>query len=426
LEIGCGDGGLLASLSPSLGVGIDFSAEMVSRARAKYPHLCFYNQDAHDFQIEQKDFDYIILSDILNDVWDVQTVFENLSAYSSNHTRILLNSYSRLWEAPLSITEKLGLAKPVLDQNWLTVEDINNLLGLSGFELIRSWQEMISPLKIPLLASLLNHFLVRFWPLSELALTNFILARKLPVSPSPSKPPSVSIIIPARNEAGNIRNIFDSIPKFDSSPELIFVEGHSKDHTYEEIEQAILQHPAFRCKLLRQSGIGKGNAVREGIEVASGDIVMILDADLTVPPAYLPRFYKAICDGTGEFINGVRLIYPHEKESMQFLNLVGNKLFSLLFTWILGQSIKDTLCGTKVFWRSDYLRIAENRFFFGDFDPFGDFDLLLGAAKLGITIIDMPVRYQERTYGKTNIQRWKHGALLLRMSLFAIRKLKFY
>ena len=253
-----------------------------------------------------------------------------------------------------------------------------------------------------------------------------MLARKIPAPASPSQSPSISIVIPARNEAGNIENIFNSIPKFDRDTEIIFVEGHSKDHTYEEIEQAIKQNPSFQCKLLRQSGIGKGNAVREGFGIASGDIVIILDADLTVPVEYLPRFYKAICDSTGEFINGVRLVYPHEKESMRFLNLVGNKLFSLIFSWVLGQPIKDTLCGTKVFWRSDYLRIAENRFFFGDFDPFGDFDLLLGAAKLGIKIIDMPVRYQERTYGTTNIQRWKHGILLFKMAMFAIRKLKFY
>ena len=349
-----------------------------------------------------------------------------LRGYCNNRTRILLNSYSRLWEAPLSLTEKIGLAKPVLKQNWLTVDDIKNLLNLSGFETIRSWQEMILPLKIPLISSLFNRFLVRIWPFSEFALTNFMLARKMPVPAPPSQSPSISIVIPARNEAGNIENIFNSIPKFDRNTEIIFVEGHSKDHTYEEIEQAIKQYPAFQCKLLRQSGIGKGNAVREGFGIASGDIMIILDADLTVPVSYLPRFYKAICDSTGEFINGVRLVYPHEKESMYLLNLVGNKLFSLIFSWILGQPIKDTLCGTKVFWRSDYLRIAENRFFFGDFDPFGDFDLLLGAAKLGIKIIDMPVRYQERTYGTTNIQRWKHGMLLFKMSVFAIRKLKFY
>ena len=208
LEIGCGEGDLLASLSPSIGVGIDFSTGMLQKAQAKYTNLRFYEKDAHDFQIEERDFDYIILSDILNDVWDVQTVFENLGDYCNNHTRILLNSYSRLWETPLSITGKLGLAKPVLDQNWLTVEDVKNLLDLSGFEMIRSWQEIILPLKIPYVSSLLNHFLVRIWPLSEFALTNFMLARKIPTPVSPSQLPSISIVIPARNEAGNIKNIF--------------------------------------------------------------------------------------------------------------------------------------------------------------------------------------------------------------------------
>jgi glycosyltransferase involved in cell wall biosynthesis len=207
--------------------------------------------------------------------------------------------------------------------------------------------------------------------------------------------------------------------------ELIFVEGHSTDRTYETIEAAIARHPQINCRLYRQHGRGKGDAVRLGFEQASGDILMILDADLTVAPADLPRFYDAIASGKGEFINGVRLVYPMEDEAMRFFNLLGNKLFSWAFTWLLGQPIKDTLCGTKVLWRSDYARIAHNRTYFGDFDPFGDFDLLFGAAKLTLKIVEVPIRYGARRYGETNIQRWKHGWLLLRMVVFAARRIKF-
>ena len=152
---------------------------------------------------------------------------------------------------------------------------------------------------------------------------------------------------------------------------------------------------------------------------------MILDADLTTPPEELPKFYEAIATNKAEFVNGSRLVYPMEKEAMRFLNLVANKFFSLAFSWLLGQSIKDTLCGTKVLWKRDYEQIAANRAYFGNFDPFGDFDLLFGAAKLNLKILDLPIRYRERTYGTTNIQRWKHGWLLLRMVLFAARRLKF-
>jgi glycosyltransferase involved in cell wall biosynthesis len=233
------------------------------------------------------------------------------------------------------------------------------------------------------------------------------------------------VIVPARNESGNIRAIFSRTPNIGAWTELVFVEGHSKDDTYAAIESAIAEHPHQRCQLLKQTGAGKGDAVREGFQKARGDVLMILDADLTVPPEDLPRFYAALCSGKGEFINGVRLVYPMEKQAMRFVNLLGNKFFTLAFSWLLDQSVKDTLCGTKVLWRSDYELIAANRAYFGDFDPFGDFDLLFGAAKLSLKISDLPVRYRERTYGSTNIQRWTHGWLLLKMIVFAARRLKF-
>jgi glycosyltransferase involved in cell wall biosynthesis len=207
--------------------------------------------------------------------------------------------------------------------------------------------------------------------------------------------------------------------------ELIFVEGHSKDETWAAIQQVAADNPQRKIKILQQTGRGKGDAVRAGFAVATGDVLMILDADLTMPPEELPKFYDVIASGRAEFANGVRLVYPMEEEAMQFLNLCANKAFGIIFTWLLGQPVKDTLCGTKVLTRAHYERIAGNRAYFGDFDPFGDFDLLFGAAKLNLKIADVPIRYRERTYGTTNIQRWKHGWLLLRMVMFAARKLKF-
>jgi glycosyltransferase involved in cell wall biosynthesis len=237
--------------------------------------------------------------------------------------------------------------------------------------------------------------------------------------------PTVSVVIPARNEAGNIPRLLSDVPDMGAGTELIFVEGHSSDGTYEAIEREILKHPHRRARLFRQTGRGKGDAVRLGFSEANGDVLMILDADLTVPPDDLPRFYDALRAGKGEFLNGVRLVYPMERQAMRFFNLIGNKFFSLAFSWLLGQPLKDTLCGTKVLWKADYRRIAANRAYFGNFDPFGDFDLLFGAARLSLKIVDIPVRYRERTYGETNIQRWRHGWLLLKMVIFAARRIKF-
>ncbi|MEW6335703.1 MAG: glycosyltransferase family 2 protein, partial [Thermodesulfobacteriota bacterium] len=338
-------------------------------------------------------------------------------------TRLIINSYSRLWEVPLMIAERMGLARPRMTQNWLTVTDLRHLLNLAGFEVIRSWQEILLPLRLPFLTDLCNRILVKVWPFRLFALTNFVLARPCPEEP-PERP-TVSVVVPARNEAGNIAGVFSRMPSMGGGTELIFVEGGSQDDTYAVIERAAALYPRIRSRLLRQTGKGKGDAVRLGLARARGDMLMILDADLTVPPEDLPRFYNALQSGRGEFINGVRLVYPLEDRAMRFFNFLGNKFFSLAFSWMLGQPVKDTLCGTKVLWKRDYDLIAANRKAFGDFDPFGDYDLIFGAARLGLKIVDLPVRYRARTYGTTNIRRWRHGWLLLRMVAFAARRIKF-
>jgi ubiquinone/menaquinone biosynthesis C-methylase UbiE len=419
LELGCGKGDLLALLQPERGVGVDFSAEMIERARTKYPNLQFIQADAHDLSGIGETFDTIILSDLVNDLWDVQRVFEQITPLCHPHTRLVINFYSHLWQLPLGMAQSLNLANPTLEQNWLTREDIDGMLNLAGFEVIRATREVLWPLPV---GSFANRFLVRFPPFRALALTNVFVARPLPQRASE---PSVSVIIPARNESGNIKAIFERVPKMGRETELVFVEGHSKDNTFEEIQQEKDRHLSLPSLLFRQTGIGKADAVRLGFSKATGDLLMILDADLTVPPEDLPRFYEALVSGKGEFINGVRLVYPMEQEAMRALNLLGNKFFSLAFSWMLGQPIKDTLCGTKVLWKRDYEKIAANRSYFGDFDPFGDYDLIFGAAKLNLKIIDLPIRYRERTYGSTNISRWKHGLLLLRMVLLAARWIKF-
>ena len=425
LEIGCGEGDLLASLEPATGVGLDFSPAMVEGARSRHPQLTFIVADAHDAPGETQSFDVIVLSDLLHDVWDVQRVFERIQSRCHPGTRIVMNFYSRLWELPLALAAGLAMARPVLQQNWLTVSDVGNLLRLAGFRTVRSWQEALLPVPIPVLGTLCNRFLVRLWPFRHLALSNVLVARRTPAAAAPGAGLRVSVVVPARNEAGNAAAIFERTPEMGAGTELILVEGHSTDDTYAALEAQMKAHPHRSARLLRQTGKGKGDAVRLGFAEATGDVLMILDADLTMPPEDLPRFYEVLRSGDGEFVNGVRLVYPMEKEAMRFANLLGNKFFSLAFSWLLGQPIKDTLCGTKVLSREAYAAIAANRSFFGEFDPFGDFDLLFGAAKLNLEIVELPIRYRERTYGTTNIQRWRHGWLLLKMCLVAAGRIKF-
>ncbi len=425
IEIGCGEGDLLAALRPSFGVGVDFSGAMVQRATIRHPHLHFVQCDAHDLSDLQGEFDAIVLSDLLNDVWDVQGVLNEVTRLAGRRTRVIINSYSHLWEVPLGVAARLGWTKPNLPQNWLSADDIVNLLRLTGFEVVRVWREVLWPVTTPVLAPLCNRFLVRLWPLGHLALTNFVVAR-FPGRRKRGEPePVVSVIVPARNEAGNIAGILTRTPEMGGGTELVFVEGGSSDDTYGTIQRETANYPGRRCTLLRQDGQGKGDAVRLGFSRANGDVLLILDADLTVPPEDLPRFYRALLSGKGEFINGVRLVYPMEGRAMRLANLFGNKVFSLAFSWLLGQPLKDTLCGTKALWKVDYEAIAANRSYFGDFDPFGDFDLLFGAARLNLEIIEVPVRYRERTYGRTNVRRWRHGWMLLKMVFFAAFRLKF-
>lgn len=421
LELGCGQGDLLHSVKPSYGVGIDFAAPYIEAAKNKYPELQFYIQDAESINLTET-FDYIILSDLTNCLWDVQAVFKHIKGLCHAQTRIVISQYNYLWEPILRFGEFLHIKLKQPAQNWFTAGDINNLLELEGFQRIRIERKLLFPKFIPVINFIFNKAFANLPIINRLDLVNLIVARPLL---SDEKHYSCSIVVPARNEKGNIENAILRTPKFGTHQEFIFVEGHSGDNTYEEMLRVKEQYPEIDIKVFKQSGKGKGNAVREAFDAASGEILMILDADLTMPPEELPKFYDALRYNKGEFINGSRLVYPMDKNAMRFLNLLGNKFFGMFFTFLLGQKLKDTLCGTKVLYKCDYEQIKRNRHYFGEFDPFGDFDLIFGAAKMNLKITEIIIRYRDREYGSTQISRFSHGWLLIKMSAFAARKIKF-
>ncbi len=425
LELGCSTGDLLASVQPRRGVGIDISPASIALARAKHPSIDWQVGDAEDLALDES-FDVVIISDLIGYLSDLWQAFRNLRHVTAPETRILVTYYNALWEPLLWLAEKLKLKTPQHLQNWLSLDDIENQLNLNGYEVIRKGHRLLIPFYIPLLSRWINRYLTQLPFLAELCLIQFVIARER-ATPGEARALSCSVIVPCRNEAGNIETAIQTIPLMGSRTEVFFVDGNSTDGTYELIQKQIeTYHGPLTLRLMSQGdGRGKGDAVRRGFEQATGDVLFILDADLTVPPADLPKFYMAIAENEGEFINGTRLVYPMEDESMRFLNLLGNKLFSLIFTWLLDQKIKDTLCGTKVISKHNYDRLAAGRVFFGDFDPFGDFDLLFGAAKLNLKIVEIPVRYRARVYGDTKIDRFAHGWLLLRMCGVAMRRLKF-
>lgn len=432
LDLGCGSGHLLAALEPSRGVGIDVSGPAIQAASQLYGNdsLGFIQGDMADRDVLARaggPFDVILLVNVVTHLTDVQAVLEKLQAVSHARTRVLIYSYSRLWQPFLKLAELTGMKFRQPPEAWLPPEEIKNMLSLADFEVVRDDAQIVAPLWLPLVSDLLNRYVGHLPLLDQLSLMYGIVARPAPARTAEERPtrPTVSVVIPCRNEAGHIRPLVEALPEFPPGSELLFVEGGSTDDTEAVIRQTIADRPELPLRLLKQPGKGKGDAVRFAFAEAKAEIVLILDSDMGVAPADLPKFIDALARGKGEMVNGSRLVYPMEGKAMRFLNLLANKFFALLFSWLLGQQVRDTLCGTKVLWREDYERIADNRSYFGDFDPFGDFDILFGASRLNFRIVDVAVRYHERQYGDTNISRFRHGLLLLQMSAFAARKLKF-
>ena len=367
-------------------------------------------------------YDYIILAGTLGGQSDIQQYLTDLRPLCHRDTRIIVEYYSYLWQYLLKMAEVLGLKEKQKTQNWLTWADIENFLKLADFDPIKQERSILLPVDLWVISYVVNRYLAKMPIFNALTLNHFIIAR--PVFKELIER-SVTILVPCRNERGNIEQAITRTPAFGTRQEFIFVEGHSKDGTYEEVERVIKAYPAKDIRLYKQEGVGKGDAVRFGFDKATCEVLMILDADLTVPPEDMPKFYDAIVSGKGEFINGCRLIYPMEDEAMRFLNLLANKFFGIFFTWLLGQRFKDTLCGTKVILKHHYQELVANRHYFGDFDPFGDFDLIFGAVKLNLKVVEVPIRYKSRMYGTTQIQRFRHGLLLFKMCGFAMKKIKF-
>lgn len=425
LDLGCGTGDLLSALEPSRGVGIDFSEKMIEIAKKNHANCEFIVADIEDKNFLENlhdKFDFIILSDTIGSLVDCQKTLFQLHRLCTRETRIIISYYSYFWEPILKFSEFIGLKMPQPEQNYLASSDIVNFLNLADYDVVGcDWRQLL-PIKAFGIGNIINKYLSTLPFIRRFCLRNYAIARSMKHSNTESH--SCSIIIPCRNEKGNIESAVKRLPKFCDDIEIIFVEGHSADGTYEEIERIITKYPNHNIKLLQQTGRGKADATFLGFDHAQGDVLMILDGDLTVPPEQLEKFWEAIVSGKGEYINGTRLIYPMENDAMRFLNLIANWFFSLIFTWLLNQRFTDTLCGTKVLFRTDYNRLKQEKEYFNAYDPFGDFDLLFCCSKLNLKMIEIPIYYKQREYGHTQIQRFRNGWQLLKLVIHGYKKLK--
>lgn len=419
LEIGCGRGDLLASLEPSRGAGVDVSARMIDAARARHPELEFIHAAGESISLGET-FDYVVLSDLVPYAHDLQALIAAIAAHSDPHTRVIANTYSNVWRGPLSLLRTLRLrpSRPV--QNWVAPRDLANLLELGGLEVVGQRNEILLPLRAGRLSRFVNGILARLPLIRSFTLTYWLIARPLPRSRPDC---GVSVIVPCRNEAGMIDQIVARVPEMGTGTEIVFVENGSTDGTREAISAAIERHPERAMRLVALPEPGKARAVHAGFDAAAHEILMVLDADLTVVPEDLPKFYDALVSGRGELINGSRLVYGMDPEAMRFLNLLGNKAFAALMSAVMGQYVKDTLCGTKAFYRADYRRLMARRAEVKGTDPYGDFDFLLGAALGQMKILNLPVRYTARSYGDSKMERFPVGRQLARLAAAGFRRI---
>lgn len=363
----------------------------------------------------------VLVNGTFNHHFDVQGLLVNLKTHLARSSRVIVVLYNPYLRALYGLANKLGVRSGELPTTFITRVDLETLSAISGFAIVRQRPVVYCPFNLLGLGGLINRVLPVIPILKWFSLSFVVVLRPL----IKSKPEGISCVIPARNERGNIENALKRLENFPCRLEVLFVEGHSSDGTWEEIQRvAEAYKDRFKLQIVQQTGKGKNDAVRLGFSCATEPLLVILDADLTMPPEMLERFYFAYCEGLGDFVNGSRLVYPMEGEAMRFLNRLGNVFFAKLLSFVLDVRIGDSLCGTKLLSKRDYQRILAWRQDFGDFDPFGDFELLFPAAILGLGIVDVPIRYLARTYGSTNIQRFRHGALLFKMTAIGLFRIK--
>jgi SAM-dependent methyltransferase len=421
LELRCEAGQFLASVEPSFGVGVEISDAMVAKAREENPQLHFVKSDPEDIDLGEI-FDYIIFNHIFDTV-DILKTFNRIRDHSSADTQLVIINYNHFWQPILELATKLGLRSEFVEPNWVSENDIRGFLRLAGFRIVRKHRLLLFPKWIPLLSSFLNDFVARLPGMRRLCLMQVLVARSVG-TPEREEDTSVAVIVPCRNEAGNVESAVERIPSMGCHTEIIFCDDKSTDGTADEVRRMQRLHPEKDIRLVEGPGICKAENVWTGFRAARGDVLMILDADLTVMPEELPMFFRSLVRGNGSFVNGSRLVYPMPDLAMKFANIVGNKFFGLVFSFLLDQRIKDTLCGTKVLWRKDWLRMELLLGSWGIKDLWGDYELLFGASKLHLEIVEVPVHYQERIYGVTKMTRVvANGVRMLRICWHAWQRL---
>lgn len=422
LLIGCEDGALLEALRPSRGLGVDHRPEFIALARKRTPQFVYALSSDLDWSV-RRTFEYIVLNDVACEIEDLFVFLQRVARHCTPTSRVVVVQHNYLWRPLFRLAAWLGLKRPEARQNWLSAGDLRVFLDGAGFETIEVRSKLFCPARLLGLGSAINWVAGMLPFVHRLASAELLVARRRDSARTlPRK--SASIVLTTRDERGNIEPLVRAIPRVGTATEIIFVEGHSRDGTRAEIERVIDNHPAKKIRLVIQDGEGQGNAIRKGFSEAEGDVIILLEADQTTAPADVIKAFDIIASGRADYVNGSRFIYPRDKGAMPLFNAIGNWLFAAWFTWFLGQRTSDVLCGLKAIDRRQFQRLEKNWGFLGLFDPFGDFELIFGAARLGLKISEVPTRYGRRSYGRPKTKVFRHGMMLLRMASRATRVFK--
>jgi len=415
LDIGCGTGDVLNFVGPRTGVGLNVADRLTRLARQKYPNLQFHTVDADAVSLSDGFRpEYVISVNLLDHTYDVFELLASVRECVTERTLIVITTSNPLWAPLLWLASRIGRRSRESTRNFITNRDISSILRVLGFDVVEAALALPVPVRIPLLSSVLNAALPDLPVLRYASSTQYVAARPR----IPREPLSVSVVVPCFNEEGNVRACAERVPDMGAATEIIFVDDGSADGTRAAVLAAMEEDPRVRL-IAYNANHGKANAVRAGFDAAQNDVLMILDADMTVAPEDLPKFLAPLQGGTAEFVNGTRLVYPIEGHAMPTVNFVGNKAFCLLISWVLRQRVSDTLCGTKALLRRDYRSMP-----LSGSDRWGDFDLLFGAARQKLRILEIPIHYRERAAGESKMNVRRDGPRFLRASLAGWRMLR--
>tara|TARA_B110000977_G_scaffold125183_1_gene160299 strand:+ start:1495 stop:2904 length:1410 start_codon:yes stop_codon:yes gene_type:complete len=345
-------------------------------------------------------FDHIVIADIEHQKFITKNLID-LNEKIDNECRVIVLSKSIFWSTLINFYKKIKNIGPDKN-NFLPYSNLRKIFLNTNFEIVKNEKIIFFPFQFSLLTKFINQ-IFRFPVLNFFCMINLTVLKKVQKKNYQAEGKKISFIIPCKNEGGNIKFFYEKIINSTINAEFLFGNDNSSDNTLDEIKKLQQAIPNKEIKIYDGPGVCKSENVYKGINLASGEIILIYDADLTVSFDDLVNSINLLLKTDADFINCTRMIMPQQKNAMKFLNFYGNLFFAFLFSILFKQKITDTLCGTKIFFKKDWEQIKKYNNTWGAKDLWGDFDLLLGAYKNNLKIVENPISYTDRKEDETKM-----------------------